>query len=1223
MNTKFLFILLVGIVCVGFSASEEYPRPWENDTWLDENPYAASFFGMPALASSGSMLEEEDREGLEDLLQATVPDFQNSLEELQLGKVKSGISLRGENASYINAAAEKKEDAAEIKIDVEDLLPGKYGWDLFTYPWDWTDCAEYSLLGLEKYGETVNGKKAEFEGWREKLVNGGVCDDDYTGAGIKYCDMPLEDVDCEFSGIWNEVPGFSWYYGCMEEHWSTIDALDEKITSINQTYRELGDSCEEGKLLAEEKKELAEDVVFEMEQEEVSRIYRSSYGESNSRAQGIKGEYAELMEIKEIADGALLQAKNAGEGEEKWIKDCIMGSGTAVSGYTVVAQSGIINEAEEVVWEYGEEAQELLEEARARENEMGEMGQAWLEDAEGYCSSGESGSLGARFESYGKCKKYANMALNSAEQGEGAEEAMITEELAWLEELMEKAKADGIDTHTEEVQYALLEQTMPSNYQEIIENIEDGILEKAENKYGDLPGRRKHILAQISMDGSRPSFLESWLKGEECYDGNELDYSCALGMLSEIEESYDEIEAEFLANRDSLVQNSLVVDAYEQVGIPVLDGNTSQYLYVDIKNPTKYSGEGITVEAYTEIEYRKIDMVQGKGEVRLVTPKSGRIEIELAGINASETISLAFKKEGIVCRTKKHEEEAEGGSEGGAEVKHEIKISCEEDVRGLVIGEYPGVERITIDGITVPYTGEGVSRPLAKGTHTLELRTYDYDAYEVEREVSFITTFGQTTNVELFFTFHPNRDLEYIAYSTTEEGKGMEEIDIFGYTGERITEKNIIGESTVFFKVHDLEAGKPTKVRVSYEMNNLEEYVAEQVVLYQGMNLTSRETAILEETQTYLQQGDEESAYEKVEELRDEVEDREKKEGKVLEKHDELREEIEEKIARLESSLQIAESLGVNNTYTQEMGARVAELRSAIEEEVPDGALISPLESIDMGWEKKEVTKISKALLDREEDIKERWADSGYCGEKTEAAITEVEEKNSQFSGSLNLDDAMEAFDAAARAEEVLDSAEQSKAEEDSVMGDVLEEAVSEAYDVLEEYTREYEEADETHLEGNFLLKPYDVSRYLKKADETEDYEKTIEEIEEMTGKMEGTLELLKNEEERLGENLEAIYGEQKESMAEEDRKFVESAMATAENYAGNGEYVRAIKSLEAGLDKMKNFERKQDGLLILAITGLLVLGIIGLYLMRERIPPNLLGQGKKERTYRKLKREQ
>ena len=795
MNTKFLFILLVGMVCLGFSASEDYPRPWENDTWLEENPYAASFFGMPSLASSGSMLEEEDREELEDLLQATIPDFQNSLEELQLEKVESGISMRRENTSYIGNAIGAKEDASEIELEVEDLVPGKYGWDLFTYPWDWTDCAEYSLLGLEEYGETVNGKRAEFESWREKLANGGVCDDNYTGGGIEYCEMPLEDVECEFSGIWNEIPAFSWYYGCMEEHWSTVDALDEKIDSINQTYRELGDSCEEGKALAEEKGELAEDVVSEMEQEEISRIYRSSYGESNSRARGIKGEYEELMGIKEVADRALLEAKNAEEGEEKWIKDCIMGSGTAVSGYTVISQSGIMEEAEEVVWEYGEDAEELLEEAKERENEMGEMGKAWLEDAEGHCRSGESGSLGERFESYGKCKKYANMAINSAEQGEGGEEAIINEELVWLEEFIEKAKTDGIDTHTEEVQYALLEQTMPSNYQEIIENIEEGILEKAENRYGDLPGRRAYILDQISMDGSKPSFLETWLKGEECYEGDELDYRCALGMLSEIEESYDEIEEEFMASRDSLVQNSIVVDAYEQVGIPVLDGNTSQYLYVDIKNPTRYSGEGITVEAYTDVEYRKIDLVKGKEEVRLVTPKRGRIEIELAGINASETISLAFKKEGIVCRTKKHEEEAEGDSEGGAEVKHEIKISCEEDVGGLVIGEYSGVESVTVDGITVPYTGEGIARPLAKGTHTQELRTYDYDAYNVEREASFITTFGQTTNVELFFTFHPTRDLEYIAYSSTEEGKGMEEIDIFGYTGERLTEKNIMGKA--------------------------------------------------------------------------------------------------------------------------------------------------------------------------------------------------------------------------------------------------------------------------------------------------------------------------------------------------------------------------------------------------------------------------------------------
>ena len=108
-----------------------------------------------------------------------------------------------------------------------------------------------------------------------------------------------------------------------------------------------------------------------------------------------------------------------------------------------------------------------------------------------------------------------------------------------------------------------------------------------------------------------------------------------------------------------------------------------------------------------------------------------------------------------------------------------------------------------------------------------------------------------------------------------------------------------------------------------------------------------------------------------------------------------------------------------------------------------------------------------------------------------------------------------------------------------------------------------------------------------------------------------------------MEENVESLYSEVKDDMEETDAAFVNAAIQNAKMYAGKGEYARAINSLEDGIRRLQTFERKQDGLLVLAITGLLVLGIIALYLLRDHIPKDLLPtKPGKEKKYKSLKRE-
>jgi hypothetical protein len=1222
MNVQFLTLLiLITIVSLSFAANEHYPRPWENKTWMEENQYAHSFFDALFLGSLGSQLPEATL--LEGLLNKSIPDFQEGLEQMQLEELDAELGMEGKANSDIDEAIEWKGHADEIAIGVEDLVPGKYGLDVWSYPGNWKNCINSSLLALEGYAGQINQKQEEFESWRSKLEYAGVCDDDYSGRSIEYCSMPLEDAECGISGIWEDAPQFEWYYGCMHTHWETISALDAKITGISLSYAETVDLCTDSKKEASLRKAGADAKYSAIEREELESIYRSSYGEGNSGAMGVKGRYETLAAIKESADSAYFLAENAGEGDSQWLKNCIVGSGNALSGYELIVQSSILEEAESVVEEYGEEAWERLEGANEAKNEMGVLGQDRLGVARKECNSGETApTLGQRFVHYGKCIKYSNMAMESAEDGDGAVEAYIAAEISWLKTLLSNAEKDNIDTHIERTQLAILEKEKPANALEISENIEESILEKAEHKYNWLEKKRAGLKTDILLGGPQFSYVDSWFDvGEECYSGNALDYSCALGHLDEMGRLYLEIESGLWEQKDLLVTSSLVIDEQESLGLPILNEPSEVYLYVDITNPTKFDGGDIVVEIPTGFEFRKMDLVSDPEPVRMVTPSKNKIEIYLAGIGPGETIHLQFKKEQVICSSKSYVEKAFGDNMGGATVQQTLKIECKYEVGGIVLGDGFEAEEAIVSGLRVELEDGCVPATLAKGVHTIEMNQYDYDAYEMEREPVFVSTLGQTTKIEMFFKFEPNRDLEYIAYSSVEEGKDLGKLDVFGYTGEKITKQKTVGENTIFFNVHDLIKGKETTVRVSYEISEMEEYLNGQLLYYSAQNLTEEEELLLTQAKNYLLADENAGAYQAIEELRSKIEKKENTQRKVLEKHGKICEKIKEKIASLSAAVGLAKELGVENTLISEMGARLGELENALETEVAPDALVGPLESFDLNWEKRELTKISKELLKLEKEAKGEWAKTGMDNQEVESAIDEIEQKNSQFSGSLGFEDGVRAFYAISLATQGLAKL----AEEENLLKtgnqQWIENALESGYDLLADYTREYTEADGTHIKGMFPKKPSEINKAFKEAGSSTEYGDAVSTIDELMDEMQGTLDLLEAEERRTAENLEGLYYEVKDEMSDTDAAFVEAALQNAGNYAAKGEYVRAIKSLEDGIRRLQTFEKKQDGLLVLAITGLLVLGVIALYLLKDQIPKNIFSK-KEEKKYRKLKRE-
>lgn len=1231
MNRVRWSVFLLGIValsCCLFGAQEHYPRVWENDSWLESSPYAECFFGRLFVGDS-----EMADDALEALLNQSIPTFQDRLEEIDLRGLLNNCE---EPDSNLLNAIKYREYAGDVVLDLEEVVSGlvlKQAVDIWTYPEEWALCVNYSLAALEERGANLNSINEEYAAERQKFMDGGACGEGYVGAGTEYCGMGEIDVVCDYTNMTEDIPRFDWYYDCVTKHDIAIGNMSDNLWEIRKAYIDMELLCDQTIVEITARQGAAEGVMAELGSEELDHIYKSAEGNAGTGALGLGNEYSRLVGIMEVADDAALSAGfgHTHKGETGWMEKCLMDGGTAIGAYIEILDSTIIEDAEEIVNSRAKEAHLALVDAIVAEDKLGVAGISVLETAKEECEEGDDvdSPLGERFDAYSKCILHAQLAMESAEEGEDVINAQRETDLSQIEDIIGRAKKDGIDVLNEERMLSALSATNEPDYLGIIEGIREGILAKAEYKYPKLEEERMELLSWISMKEESFGYLGTWLEKEECYTHDELDYMCALGNLMDIQESYEEIRADIEANKDVFVGERMLIEYSQQIGVVELDAKSEVYLYVEASNPLPFSAEGVVLDITTDFDFRKVDILEGSGNVSVVLGNRDGIEIHLSEIGAKETQMIVFRREEIVCRITDYEETAYGDDEGGATVLQEAEAYCNYPVEGLILGEPFGIEgKATLDGIRADVDSLGkISKTVGEGKHEIVVESYDYGAYNVDREVSFVSSLGTETSVELFFVFHPQRDLEYITFSSKEGGKDLSGLEVFGYTGERIENKKIIGNSTIFFKVKGLMEGREAKVRVSYGISDLESFVNEVIQEYDQENLTASEEDLLEDAKSSTFTGDYPEAYASLEELRGLLEKREKEHTKALEKDSEIREKISARISILESALSLAEKFGVDNGYITEMEARLGELRESLETEVPEDALVGPLEGIDLGWEKKEVTKVSKELLSLENGLKSRWIELGARDLEMEEIIEDIESKNSQFSGTLDFEDAIGAFHLIDLGEQRLRELEgEHEAEMEKKRGE-LEGYVTQAYEILSGYEKEYGAADGTHLESLFPMSPDGIKKELKEISSSGDFEGGVEKTVDIISSMEGISVLLEEEGQRLEEEVLTLYAGSKNEMVKEDSEIVLASLEKARAYRNEGEYVLAIQSLETGLAKLENLEKGENGILVLAVTGLLILGVIGLYLANDKLPkgilPNkLIGGDKTARKYRKLKRE-
>jgi len=1217
---------LVFFFSYGFSAPENYPRPWENAGWVAQNEHIADL----GFTQIWFVLQPTMNVSQMDALGLMLP-FQESLEESQVDAIFSECTRKDcAAAEPLGAAVRDKQfaDEAVRYTQINQLMPfgpmdtaveSIHAWNIYNYAQNWKSAMGNTLYAAEITGAELNGKRATATQYLGAISKSGICDRDYAGPSTGICTGAIDDVACNSTGLWDSIPDMEWYPACMRNEWAASAKLDGRYANMTSGYENALEQLEILRVGAEEKRAEADGESRLLSLHELNRIIIGAQSTDVTGVSSIRNEYSraniQYAEANSLMANAERTASYRGYGWYKTQYSLLLGAAEKYDDFIASADS-LIEGAQTVVGQQKLLAEEDLNSAERNSGILTQNGQLHLQLARDACAfAGAETALGIKFEKYGECRMHARIAsMNLETENTTGLDVAVAE----ADALIKKAETDGVDTSTEKALLRIVKERKPASSLSLLSRIRDGVYEKAALKYAGLPSERARLMAIVNGGGSQLAFLKTWFEGEECYAGDALDYTCALGRLSSMEESYAKIDEEVLLRAGEVIGNALMIDYYETGTAASLHGESGYGLVVQVKNVLGIGADNVMFDVPAGAELRRIDLVDGKERVRTVAYENGVATIQLYNISAGEAVVLRFSRNYTPCTTSDYGVNAVGEADGDAEVVEHMKLDCSNGVDALYVGDE--AEQARLDGETTSVSN-GIARTwISVGEHELELMRKVSDAYSISKGQETANTIGMKTSVEYMLDIIPDMDLDYVPIIIDESAKKPTKLEVLAYTGERITNQKNLGSGVTYLELNGLEEGQTAKLRVRYEFSDAKEYVEREISLLSNMSLGGTARSYLNNASALYAAGEYDEALSALEMARAQMEKDAKERLKLVEKDQELRDEIGRKLSELRAAIDAAEAQGVDESYVDEMRARAEYLQDMLSRNLTGASTASPLEDVDLGWEGRELTKIQKYIKDSEAKIKKEWMALGIDDLNMSSAVMKLEEKNAFFSGTMMFDDAIGALSAVQTAQAALEGVKARYNSESANEKTVLQAAVSDAIEMLGRYEDERNSVPRGHAMASiFTRSPSWIREKLGSLNKSDDVDAAISEAASLEGEMEGVIKVLKGESERIGKSVDDLYKEEKGSMSDVGKTAVEKAVESAESYYNQKHYVKAMLTYESALAAMENGGGDNLDMLILAVTALLIIGIVAVLLLRGGKNP-FPAQGKKEMA-KKLKR--
>lgn len=1111
----------------------------------------------------------------------------------------------------------------ETEYDLDNcIIYGKY----------WESTMSRSMGALEQSMIDVEANYSAAEESFEKLNYSGVCDSDYTGVGHTSClevRTALNTIESgskegsygTYNTVWGYVEGIQkevyshrpnivYYSLAMNLIWQergVIDTLDALRAKADTAYSNADREYKNSRGSVETKQTRIKALLDDLKGEELGKITvaKTEEGTVGESEQGTIAErFTEIRNQEQDARTLFMSAETAYSSDmHGYLKEAIKRMSISEVDYDALEQKIPVlkSDAEEVVEKEKSTADEKIAalESIISSEATSDTVRNYLKAAKDYYEKGENATtFGMQFYYYNRAVEKAKSGITTHQDQSFDEAKEIGALKAELEEMIQRAEADGLNTYDQEQTLETLDGAELWWANEEVEKSIGLLVASAELEYGWLEDKRAELIKKIKLVGGDADDLLTTMQIAEqgIVINGEIDYRKGIGGLKQLANAYADVEKEVDGYLKDIVSHSLMAEPEVFVDSVTLDEPSNITIDILVINTDEYESNNVELDVQLPISVDLMysDITQGREYVSSLIMDGDTAKLYLKEVKPFSRQRIVFQTSETIAHTTKVKRTAVGLGDGSAAVSQEIQFRLDSPVNSLAV---PDMENVRIDG-RIP------GRALSKGSHTLTARYNEEDAYNESIRNIKASPIGLNSKVEYEVVFNPYIDLDKVTFFV-DPGVKMTSLNVFTLSGEGVGKKKKITDNRYSFEVSDLTANSEAVIRVSYILENSSNYVSQELALFAGTNMSDKVREIVDDARAAFSIGDTSAALAKVNEAKAEMKKEATDRAKAERKVDKIREEIKAELDEINTAL--SKAGGMNSSFYAKLQARADELGRRLNEtsaKEPADALLA-LDEVDMNWRSKEVKAFRKDVFKKYNDLKERFAEAGNTS--TPKEFLELESNLNKLEVSGRLEYVVELVKDLEDAEKLVVFQESAKAAARSGLRSTFEGIKDRIAQALEGYEREAKAAKGTEYSSMFKWTKSEVEKKVSEVGkiigdgDPEFLDRKLKALDRTRQDLEGTLSLLKNQSEAKLGLVEKLYNSSKAGMEQADQERVEKRIGTMKSMLAAGEYVDSLRAGNKILEDIKVAKKDEGSLLLLGITALAILGVIAAYLFKQR----------------------
>ncbi len=885
--------------------------------------------------------------------------------------------------------------------------------------------------------------------------------------------------------------------------------------------------------------------------------------------------------------------------------------------------STAINNAKEIVSSYEKKASEWISKTDDKfvDRTIPERARVFYELAKKSFNDGRNADkIGNKFEYYVYAIKNAKSAYAISPENEKDTNWSSIASCLEAEDLMKKAKIDGIDIITETALYSVLNKS--KNVSEFISGcnyIKETIIASAQHEYSGLNELRSEASKFIVLCGTDCDDLKTDLKIIEtgiALNG-EIVYPDSIGSLKILQNRYVEIKNKAIISIKLQLEKYLFVRKTFFAENAVLDRPSNVRFEISVTNTVEYPGKNLKINVESPVDFSQDDLVCGTEDLSGVVYLNGKLSMYINTINASEKKLFAFEKNRTLLRTEKIMKKAFGAEDYSARINENRDVVCVIGIDGFYVSE-KWIELKIDDGLVVLNNGF-VKKHVSEGTHRFEARYDIKDAYSKQITESNGIKAGERVYYKYIIELTPNMGMEYLqTFAPIPQNDYVKERKAITVSGEKIETIENVGGFTL--RVFGLIQSKKASVIVSYYIDNSTEYAKQEINKLEKLNLSNDSKIIVNEAKTALLQNDTQTAVEKIQKTYEHIE-RERIDTTKLQKEYQMR------YVLISKELQEIENVVVNNENND--FANIIEIRRNFLNGVLNGLTgktlseqVSLLKTYDEKWMSTRLQIFKKNASVKINTMYARYLEIGNNDTELAIEFASLRSLYRKFDTSALLEDGYALASVIERTTIKMDALEKRITAETTTLVSNIEVVRKEFIELLKKYNSEYSDAKGSRFENLFKIKNEDARVVLKQIDSvlkngnSSTISKTHQKLIGLDRNISTTLDYLNWRANNDSIHVKEMVSVFSKRLPEKEHKKITSLTTAMDNYLNNKEWVKTLKTHDEILKILSLFESGTNYDIILWLSAVFVCGVVMLYYFKGREQ-----NGKKQKPLKKLEK--